>query len=59
MFHLETTKNILMSKMFASNAIEFHTSSDYYTDHSIANLAVKKHINTILESMRNGSYDNN
>ena len=48
-----------MSKMFASNAIEFHTSSDYYTDHSIANLAVKKHINTILESMRNGSYDNN
>lgn len=40
-YHFETTKNTLLSKLFTNNGISFHTSTDYYLNINTANLALK------------------
>lgn len=56
MYHLETTKNLLMAKLFTTNAIEFHTLPDYYLDSKVANKAVRVCLGKILESIWRKEY---
>jgi hypothetical protein len=54
--HLETTKQMLMTKLFTNNIMCFHTLPDYYLDSSTANNAVSFHLNKILAAVSNSQY---